>query len=136
MNLGDGRVFSDFVKNAIHDEKITIKSNGLATRSYCYVTDVVVGILISLFNGKSSTPYNIGNPDAELTVAELATLIASLCGNKDIIYDETNINPGYIKSHLQRSSPNISRMRDLGWMPSTSPKEGFIRTIESFLIKK
>lgn len=130
--LGDGRVFSDFLLNALNGEAITITSDGLATRSYCYVTDAVIGILIALFKGQSSIPYNLGNPDGELSVKELAELISSLSHQKGVIYSQKSAHAGYLRSNLQRSRPDISRITSLGWKASISPTTGFKRTLQSF----
>lgn len=132
MSLNDGRVFSDFAHNVLNDQHIIIHSDGLATRSYCYVTDAVIGILIALFNGKNAYPYNIGNPDGELSVRELAELMRELGHKKGTIYKKNSTHSGYLRSNLQRSRPDISRMNAIGWHPAVSPLEGFKRTLHSF----
>lgn len=132
MPLGDGRVFSDFVHNALNNQAITIQSDGLATRSYCYVTDAVIGILIALFKGEPAQPYNLGNADGELSVGELAELISALSHQKGVIYRQQPTHTGYLRSSLQRSRPDVSRIHALGWQATTSPTEGFQRTLRSF----
>lgn len=132
MTLGDGRVFSDFVKDALNGCPIRINSNGRATRSYCYVADAVSGILTALFKGESAKAYNLGNPDGELSVLELANIISELSHKRGVVFREPNTSIGYLRSPWERSRPDINSLIALGWHPEIQPEIGFLRTIKSY----
>ncbi len=74
----DGRVFADFVYNAVRGQDILIRGDGKARRAYCYITDAVAAMFMVLLAGEPATAYNVGNPEGELSVAELAGLVANL----------------------------------------------------------
>jgi dTDP-glucose 4,6-dehydratase len=126
MRPHDGRVVSNFIRQALRGEPLTVYGDGLQTRSFCYVDDEVDGIyrlLVSDFVG----PMNIGNPD-EMTVMELARLVVELTGSSSGI--EARPLP---QDDPQVRRPMIDRARDvLGWEPRTSLAEGLTRTIEYF----
>lgn len=135
MSLDDGRVFADFVADIIASRDITLKGDGLALRPFCYLADATVGFLLILLKGGRSEAYNVGNPQAEISIRDLATLLSGL-------YPERNIkthfmsrcdNGQYLDSPVDRSSPDISKMKALGWEPNCNLEDGFRRTIESFL---
>jgi nucleoside-diphosphate-sugar epimerase len=78
IDLNDGRVFSDFIANILHSEDIIIKSDGQATRSFCYLADALDMTLKTLVSGRNGTAYNIGNPSNEISIKNLANLLAPL----------------------------------------------------------
>lgn len=128
MTDDDGRVVSNFILQALRGEDITIYGDGLQTRSFCYVSDLVDG-LHRLMNckGMHAMPCNIGNPD-ERTILDLATTIVKLVGSKSSIrhHDLPADDP-------VRRQPDISLARaQLGWEPRISLRDGLIRTIHYF----
>lgn len=133
MNLNDGRVYSDFIKNLLSKKNIEIKSDGKAVRSFCYLKDATVAILKVLLNGNSCEAYNIGNPKESYSIKELAKKISSIpvdYSPKIILTKQKNSN--YFKSEYQLHSPCISKIKKLEWEPTTNVIDGFKRTINSF----
>lgn len=128
MNPKDGRVVSNFIVQALKGEDITIYGDGKQTRSFCYVNDLIEGMVRLMNSEKSFTgPVNIGNPN-EFTMLELANLIIELTESKSklVFSDLPQDDP------LQRK-PNIEMAQaKLGWIPSTQLKEGLLKTIGYF----
>ncbi|MES2760763.1 MAG: NAD-dependent epimerase/dehydratase family protein [Bacteroidota bacterium] len=134
MALDDGRVFADFVANIVNKQNITLNSDGSAIRPFCYLTDATLGFLTVLVNGENGQPYNIGNPNEEYSILDLANTLVNLYPElklKVIMNNKTD-NNAYLKSPIQRNSPNIDKAEKLNWSPLVGVKEGFKRTIESF----
>lgn len=139
MALDDGRVFADFVADALYGKDIVLKSEGTARRAFCYLADATIGFLRVLLEGKPTTPYNVGNPEAEVSMMELAEIIARVTdeirpGTRiSVVKSKAERDASYLESPISRNSPNISRITELGWKPSTSLQEGFKKTIQSYL---
>jgi len=128
MHLDDGRVVPNFIQQAIRGEPLTIYGDGLQTRSFCFVDDLVDGIVKLLYSNENM-PVNIGNP-AEITILEFAERINKIVGNKAGIV----FKPGErLESDPQRRRPDISFAREvLGWEPHYSLDEGLNNTIPYF----
>lgn len=128
MHPGDGRVVSNFIMQALQGEPITIYGDGLQTRSFCYVDDLIDGFLCFMAAPEGVTgPMNLGNP-SEFTIKALAQKIIALTGSKsEIIYKNLPTD-----DPLQRC-PDISLARDtLGWQPGVSLDDGLGRTVAYF----
>jgi len=138
LSMSDGRVFADFVSDVANDRDIILNSDGNAQRSFCYVSDAVIGILTVLLNGKKNEAYNVGNPDTELAVKDLASILVNLFPKKKlkVKFEINTENINYLKSSIARCCPSIEKLKALGWSPKIGIEEGFSRTIKSFLIKK
>lgn len=134
IDLNDGRVFADFVENAVKGRDIVLKSDGLARRPFCYISDAIIGFLTVLISGKNSEAYNIGNPEAEISIRDLALEIVGLRPelNLRVKFDIKDEGDKYIKSPVSRACPSIDKASHIGWSPSIGIKEGFNRTIKSF----
>jgi len=126
MNLNDGRVIPNFIKQALKNESITVYGDGKQTRSFCYVSDTVEG-LIKLMNSNYVGPINIGNP-REITILELAEKIIELTDSKsEIIFKELP------EDDPVRRCPDITKAKEiLGWGPKVGLDEGLTKTIEWF----
>ena len=126
MRLRDGRAVPAFVSQALANQDVTVFGDGTQTRSFCYVTDLVRGI-ISLMDAKTNEPVNIGNPH-EVTIEEIARTIIRLIGaTSKIIY-----RPLPVDDPRQRR-PDITRARTLlGWEPTVGLEEGLKKSIEYF----
>ena len=126
MRLRDGRAVPAFVSQALANQDVTVFGDGTQTRSFCYVTDLVRGIL-SLMDAKTNEPVNIGNPH-EVTIEEIARTIIRLIGSTSkIIY-----RPLPVDDPRQRR-PDITRARTLlAWEPTVGLEEGLKRSIEYF----
>jgi dTDP-glucose 4,6-dehydratase len=126
MRQHDGRVVSNFVVQALHGEPLTIYGDGGQTRSFCYVSDLIDGIL-RLFGSEEPDPTNIGNPN-EFTVRELAEEVLRLTGSGSAI--ETHPLP--IDDPKVRR-PDITKARErLQWEPDVALVDGLQRTIDYF----
>jgi nucleoside-diphosphate-sugar epimerase len=135
MSLDDGRVFADFVADVIASRDIALKSDGLAMRPFCYLADATIGFLTVLLKGNISEAYNIGNPEAEISIRDLAVLISKLFPerNINIQFNSRESSSEYLNSVVSRANPDISKAKDLGWNPIFNLEDGFRRTIQSFL---
>ena len=128
MHPNDGRVVSNFIMQALQNKEITIYGNGQQTRSFCYVDDMVTGMINMMdTDDKITGPINIGNPE-EFTIHQLAETVIRMTGSKSkIVY-----HPLPSDDPLQRK-PDISKARQLfGWEPKIKLEEGLMKTIEYF----
>ncbi len=126
MLPNDGRVVSNFICQAIKGEELTIYGDGLQTRSFCYVDDLISGMM-KLMYSKEAGPINIGNPN-EFTIKELADLvIKKIDSNLNIIY-----KPLPQDDPLQRRPVIDLARKKLNWNPSVEINEGLDRTIKYF----
>jgi dTDP-glucose 4,6-dehydratase len=128
MQLDDGRVVPNFVGQALRHEPLTVYGDGAQTRSFCYVADLVDGIL-RLLASDEHLPVNIGNPN-EVTIAEFAQVINRLTNNPAGV---RMVPGGRTAGDPQRRRPDISKAQQvLGWQPSTALEDGLRQTIEYF----
>lgn len=128
MHPNDGRVVSNFIVQAIKGEPITIYGDGSQTRSFCYVDDLVEGI-VRLMNSPSgfTGPVNLGNP-CEFTIRELAELIVDLTGSKSRVS-----HSALPQDDPRQRQPDITLAKSrLNWRPKIGVREGLERTIEYF----
>ena len=126
MQVSDGRAVPNFMAQAILGEPLTVYGNGSQTRSLCYVSDLVRGVLADLERG-DELPVNLGNPH-EVTMLELARTIIQLAGSKSTIVHR----PLPIDDPLRRQ-PDIARARTmLDWQPEVGLEDGLRRTLEYF----
>jgi dTDP-glucose 4,6-dehydratase len=122
LRPGDGRVVSNFLSQALRGRPVTVYGDGSQTRSLCYVSDEVAGLL-ALLNSDEPGPMNIGNP-AEITVLALAEQVVSLVGSTSSI-----VHRPLPEDDPVRRRPDISlAMKALGWQPTTSLADGLRMT--------
>lgn len=135
MALDDGRVYADFVANILRSEDIRMKSAGEARRAFCYLADATAGFFTVLIKGMEGQAYNVGNPDAERSIRELAEELVAIFPEKHlrVLQDSTPSETGHLRSHVSRVCPDISKTARLGWKPITPIHTGFRRTIASWL---
>ena len=128
MQVGDGRVVSNFIVQALRGEPITVYGDGTQTRSFCYVDDLIGG-LIALYDAPTEVagPVNLGNPE-EVEIGAVAELIAEMIGSSaGVIYKDIP------QDDPKRRRPDITLARDtLGYAPSVSLRDGLTRTIADF----
>lgn len=124
MRLDDGRVIPTFINQSLAGEPVTVHGDGEQTRSFCYVSDLIDG-LVALMRADVQTPVNIGNSD-ERTILELAELILRLTdSDSSIIYEARP------EQDPELRRPDLSKaQRELEWEPSVSLQNGLQRTIE------
>ena len=128
MSLNDGRVVSNFIIQALKNEEITIYGEGTQTRSFCYVDDLIKG-LINLMNSKQNItgPYNLGNP-YENSIIDLAQLIIQLTNSKSKI-----IKKKLPEDDPKQRKPDISKAKkELNWSPHINLEQGLSKTIRYF----
>lgn len=127
MQLNDGRVVSNFVVQALRQKPLTIYGNGLQTRSFCYVDDLVEGLIKMMNNNRFVGPVNLGNPE-EITIGQLARKIIDMTGSGSKI-----VKKPLPKDDPSRRKPDISLARKiLKWTPRVSLEEGLEKTIPYF----
>lgn len=131
MHPNDGRVVSNFIMQALNNKNITVYGDGLQTRSFQYVSDLIEG-MVRIMNGTfSEYPlFNIGNPE-EITIYDLAKKIITLTGSSSII-----VHKELPKDDPFKRKPDISRAKKiLDWSPKVGLSEGLIKTINYFKSK-
>jgi UDP-glucuronate decarboxylase len=128
MQPDDGRVVSNFVVQALRDEDITVYGAGGQTRSFCFVDDLIEGIVrLTRTDAAVDGPVNLGNP-AEIEVRELARLVIDMTGSTSRI-----VHRPLPADDPRRRRPDITRALELlGWAPTTPLREGLQRTIDHF----
>ena len=129
MRIKDGRAIPNFIAQALSDEDVTVFGDGMQTRSFCYIEDMVEGIY-RLLKSDYNMPVNIGNPH-EMTVIGLAREIISLTGSRSKI-----VNNPLPEDDPKVRQPDITRANNiLRWKPQVSLTDGLKRTIEYFKTK-
>lgn len=128
MSMNDGRVVSNFIVQALKNENITIYGDGMQTRSFCYVDDLIRG-MFGLMNSREDFhgPCNVGNP-TEVSMLQLAKLVIELTGSRsEIIYKELPQD-----DPVQRKPVIELAKRELQWEPSVKLEDGLKKTIDYF----
>jgi dTDP-glucose 4,6-dehydratase len=129
MRLSDGRVVPNFIGQALHREPLTVYGDGSQTRSFCFVSDLVDG-MVRLLLSSETDPVNVGNP-TELTILAFAQIINRLTGNEaGIAFKPLPVDDPRVRR------PDITRARALlGWEPQVAVEDGLKQTIEYFRAK-
>lgn len=129
MDIGDGRVVSNFIVQALKGEDITVYGEGNQTRSFCYVDDLIEGMVRLMNDSRDgfTGPVNIGN-SGEFTIKELAKIVIELTGSTSkLVYESLpSDDPTQRKPVIELAE------KELGWKPSVQLREGLSRTIEYF----
>jgi dTDP-glucose 4,6-dehydratase len=125
MRPHDGRAIPQFISQALDQKPLTVYGDGLQTRSFCYVDDLVRGLVLLAESGEH-LPVNIGNP-GEYTILQLAEAIIAATGSKSqIVYEALPVDDPQVRQ------PDITRARQLlGWSPEIELDEGLQRTLAS-----
>jgi UDP-glucuronate decarboxylase len=127
MLENDGRVVSNFIVQALRGEPLTLYGDGDQTRSFCYVDDLVEGLIRLMNSDDFHEPVNLGNP-VEFTIKQLAAEVIKVCGSKS----EVKYLPLPQDDPKQRK-PDISRAKALlGWNPTIQLNEGLEKTVSYF----
>jgi dTDP-glucose 4,6-dehydratase len=129
MRVRDGRAVPAFISQALRDEDVTVFGSGHQTRSFCYISDLVDGV-IRLMLADVNDPVNIGNPH-EMTVEQMARTIIAMTGSRSrVVYTDLPTDDPKVRQ------PDITRARTLlGWEPKVPLEEGLTSTIEYFRTK-
>jgi UDP-glucuronate decarboxylase len=127
MAKNDGRVVSNFVVQALSGEPVTLYGDGQQTRSFCYVDDLIEGIVRLFFSEDLVGPVNLGNPE-EVTIRQLAMEILEMTGSSSLVVESS-----LPSDDPKRRCPDISLAEEkLAWKPKVTRKEGLESTIEYF----
>jgi UDP-glucuronate decarboxylase len=127
MAINDGRVVSNFIVQALRNQPITLYGDGLQTRSFCYVSDLIEGVYRMMNTDGLTGPVNIGNP-TEFTIRELAEAVVSITGSRSEI-----VHCSLPQDDPTQRKPDISLAREkLGWEATVPLKQGLQTTIEYF----
>ena len=132
ISLDDGRSFSEFIRCALNDKDIVLHSDGSAVRPYTYVADAIGAILMIATKGAENEFYNIANLDNQISIKDLAELIAGLAprGKTKVVFDESVSSLNYLNFRL--GVMKTDKIKKIGWRPVVSVNDAFRYTIESF----
>ena len=132
LRLDDGRVVPDFVSDALAGRPISVLSDGGATRSFCYVTDFTVALLLLLEGGSPGEVYNVGNAE-EVTIRNAAETLDALPGVGVGVVFASSDDSDYLTDNPTRRCPDLAKTRAaIDWSPSSPLREGLRRTLASY----
>lgn len=126
----DGRVLSDLISAVVEEKNIILNSKGDALRSFCYVTDAILGLMYILFYGDNASAFNLANEREEISIRNLAKLLITLSHNKmlHIEYNLNNINTS-VYCDYKRVGLDTVRLESLGWKPRVLLNDGLKRVL-------
>lgn len=134
----ENRVFAQFAKSAIHKQDIVLHTEGKSVGNYCYTRDCVMGILLLLVRGEAGQAYTVSNPEANITIRDMAKMVAEkIAGNEiRLVFDipESAMTYGYAPDVNMRL--NADKLKALGWEPVIGLEEAYRRMIGSMLATK
>lgn len=129
MRSDDYRVIPGYLYNALHDKPIQVYSDGVQTRTFCYISDAVAGFLLVLLCGKNGEAYNVGNDRNEISMSRLAKIFNQIFDNK-LRVEYVPYPKGYPQGEPQRRCPNLSKIKnELGYFPKIDLEKGLERTL-------
>lgn len=134
LRINDKRVIPDFANDILHNKDVVMLSNGGPKRTFCYITDAIVGYLKILIKGKPGEAYNIGIETPEITMKDLATKMQEIAakefGYKGKIITKVSDDKAYLTDNPQRRCPKIDKAKtELGYEPSVSVDQGLVNTL-------
>jgi nucleoside-diphosphate-sugar epimerase len=135
MNNDDSKVIMQFIRNAIREENIILKSNGSQQYSYCYVADMCIALLFLLINGNNGEAYNISDSLSDISIYEIAKMLSEYI-KKDIVYEQPSLLESIGFSKASRAILDSSKINKLGWTAEYSIQKGLLRTIEILKTEK
>ena len=132
LPIDDRRVIADFMRSGIEVKPIEMLSEGLDTRSYCYISDATVLFFRLLFSEYNCDPFNIANDAEEISIRRLAELVHEICGIKQEVTVKNRVtDTKFISDAPNRVCPSIEKATELlGYSPKVDMKEGLKRTID------
>jgi nucleoside-diphosphate-sugar epimerase len=134
LKLTDARVLPDFVRDVLNERDIVMLSDGSPTRTFCYITDAIVGYYKIMFNGRNGEAYNIGIESPEISMRQLADMVvergSELFGYKGEVVFKNSADKEYLTDNPNRRCPIIEKARtELGYNPTVDVKEGLRRAM-------
>lgn len=131
LRLDDGRVLSDFCRDVLNGRDIVLKSDGLASRTFCYASDALTGYLLMLLSPYHGQPLNIGADAPEINMREMAGLVLKVAGSDRSVVSEASHETDYLTDNPKRRCPDISQARSLlGFKPQVGLEQGLLRMLE------
>lgn len=129
MRSDDYRVIPSYLYNALHDKPIQVYSSGTQTRTFCYISDAVIGFLLVLLCGKNGEAYNVGNDRNEIDMSDLAKVFNQMFNNK-LRVNYASYPKGYPQGEPQRRCPDLSKIiTEFGYFPKIDLEEGLEKTL-------
>ncbi len=132
--IDDDRVWAQFIADVVRNKDILLKSNGATLRSFCYVTDTVTALLKILLEGKNCLPYNIANPESNVTIRNFAKSATEVFPERNLklifANKEDEKEPEYSEMATVPEILNAERLNDLGWKPQVTLKDGIKRSVK------
>jgi nucleoside-diphosphate-sugar epimerase len=132
----DRRVFAEFVSDVVNNRNIVVKSDGLSVRTFCYISDGTDGFFRVLLNGTPGESYNVSNNEGQISIGNLANLIVSLFPEKKlkVVYANRENKNSYLENkHKMRPMLSTAKIEKLDYKCRFKLRDGFYRTIKSFL---
>jgi len=130
MRLDDYRVIPNFVSKIFEGKPLPVYGSGNNTRTFCYVTDAMSGFFKVLLCDKNGEPFNVGNPNNEISIEELAKLFVEIFDNKIKIEKTDGPNDAYTQGDPKRRCPDLTKIKELGYEAKVEIREGIKRFIE------
>lgn len=133
MNIeNDGRIMSDIISDIVNNRDICLRSEGLALRAFCYISDAIIGILTILLKGKMNEVYNLSNESEEISVRDLANLCINIFQERKIKIIFTKSDNKSLYTNYKRVGLDNFKLNSLGWKIKIGLKEGIEKTVKSF----
>lgn len=135
VSYNDNRVFAQFARSVIEKTNIVLHTEGNTIRNYCYTSDAVRAMLYILLRGMSGTAYNVANMDTDISISNMAKLVATFDTNTDIVFNlDDNQKYGY--NPTVKICLDTSRLNKLGWSAEIGLAEMFQNLIESMKVSR
>ncbi len=132
LSLEDGRIVPDLLRDALAGGPLRLFSDGAPTRSFCYISDAIAGILAVLLSDHDGEPFNVGN-DEEISIRHLAEMMGELAPGNPRVEFETHRDPAYLVDNPNRRCPDVTKSRELlGYEPRVRTREGLARTLRHY----
>ena len=129
MLMSDTKAISQFIKKGISSEDIVLKSAGTQNYSYTYMADAISGLLTIILKGESGEAYNIADEASNITLKDLAKIIADHAGKK-VVFEIPDATEAAGYSKATKALLDGSKLKKLGWKPCYGIKEGIERTLD------
>lgn len=134
LKITDGRVIPDLANDILHNKDITLLSQGSPTRTFCYITDAIIGYIKVLVNGKLAESYNIGTEKPEISMIDLANMMKDIAekqfGYTGKVIMKSSEDKNYLTDSPNRRCPQLIKAKtDLGYKPEVSISEGLTKTL-------
>lgn len=127
----DARVFAEFSNNILNGRNIVLKSDGKERRAFCYLQDTVSGLFKIMLEGTEGECYNVGNPDAFISIRQLAEILIGIFPEKNLTVEyQKRVGTGYCASPVKRQIPvSMEKLNSLGWKAEVTVQDGFTRSL-------